>query len=469
MTNEHTIPSCVMDALRSMGYENPDTSMASMAWTWWAWYTASAEWYDHTEVRDGTRYKLRRQSLHPARRVCREWASAILDDDGTKIGTDQEPVTELLDDWVKGTRFVSTAQRCLERAFGVGTGALALWFEAMASGDVDVRARRYDARTVIPLTWDDDGVTACAFVTDAYVEGRKSYQLQVHEASEETGTYHVVTRVFDAEDGREVESESIIADFDTGVDLPTFAIVRPALDNVYAEGTYMGQSVFADAIDAIKGVDNAFDSMQREVSVTKAKIFASADMFDMAQNEDGSYRAVPMDPDDIYVVKLDTVSADAMYEVFSPTIRTAQLADALDVALSELGDLTGFGQNYFRMSKDGGMKTAREVTSDNSAFARNIKKHENELRPQLEGLLACVLACQRQLNGWPVPDDCSVSVDFDDSVISDTDAEKANMRAEIAEGIMPKWKYLVRFYAMSEEDARALIAETEPEVVDYGA
>ena len=97
MTNEHTIPSCVMDALRSMGYENPDTSMASMALTWWAWYTASAEWYDHTEVRDGTQYKLRRQSLHPARRVCREWASAILDDDGTKIGTDDEGATELLE------------------------------------------------------------------------------------------------------------------------------------------------------------------------------------------------------------------------------------------------------------------------------------------------------------------------------------------------------------------------------------
>ena len=467
MTNEHKIPSCVMDALRSMGYENPDTSMASMALAWWAWYTASAEWYDHTEVRDGTQYKLRRQSLHPARRVCREWASAILDDDGTKIGTDDEGATELLEEWAGSTRFIPTAQRCLERAFGVGTGALALWFDVREDGEVDIRARRYDVRTILPLTWDDDGISECAFVTDSYIDGQKVHQLQVHRL--DGATYHVITRMFDAKDGHEVRSDSIIEDFNAQVDIPTFAIVRPALDNICAEGTYMGQSVFADAVDAIKAVDNAFDSMQREVSVTKAKIFASADMFDMAQNEDGTYRAVPMDPDDIYVVKLDTVSADAMYEVFSPTIRTAQLADALDVALSELGDLTGFGQNYFRMSKDGGMKTAREVTSDNSAFARNIKKHENELRPQLEGLLACVLACQRQLNGWPVPDDCSVSVDFDDSVITDTDAEKATMRAEIAEGIVPKWMYLERFFAMSEEDARATIAEMGPEALDFGA
>ena len=467
--NEHRIPGCVTDALRGMGYEHPDTVMQPTVGEWWGWYTAKAPWYDHEERRDGRRYKLRRQTLHPARRVCREWASAILDDDGTKIGTDLDEVTELLEGWVRETRFIPTAQRCLERAFGVGTGALALWFD-VREDETLMRARRYDARMVLPLSWDDDGVTECAFVTDAYQDGRKVHQLQVHELSDETGTYHVITRLFDAKEGTEVASDEIIDDFDTGVDLPTFAILRPASDNVHAEGTYMGQSIFADAIDAIKGVDNAFDSMQREVSATKVKIFASESMFDLQRDsESGALKPVPMDPEDVWVVKLDTIAAESMYEVYSPRIRAAELAEALNVALAELGDLTGFGQDYFRYDKGGGLKTATEVSADNSAFMRNIRKHENELRPQLERLVMCLLACQRALNGWPVPDGCEATVDFDDSIIQDTSAEKAQMMAEVGAGIVPKWMYLERFYAMSEEDARALAGEQEPEVLDLGA
>jgi A118 family predicted phage portal protein len=349
----------------------------------------------------------------------------------------------------------------------VGTGALALWFDAKEDGTTDIRARRYDARMVLPLSWDDDGVTACAFVTDAYLDGRKVHQLQVHESSDETGTYHVATRVFDAESGDELAPDGIIPDFDTLSESPTFAIVRPALDNVYAEGTYMGQSVFADAIDAIKGVDNAFDSMQREINATKVKVFASADMFDVETGEDGIARAVPMDPDDLWVVKLDTATADEMYEVFSPTIRTAQLAEALNVGLAELGDLTGFGQDYFRYDKRGGLRTATEVSADNSAFMRNIRKHENELRPQLEALLACLLACQRALNGWTVPEGCGVRVDFDDSIIQDTSAEKAQMLAEVSANVVPRWMYLERFYGMDEEEARRVAGD--PEVLDMGA
>jgi len=464
--NEHNVPECVRNAIRARGYE-PDEVMQPTIADWWAWYTAKAPWYDKTETVNGHRFKVRRNTLHPARRVCREWASAILDDDGTKVATDADAVTDLLEDWVAETRFIPTAQRALERAFGVGTGALALWFDMQADGTCDVRARRYDARTILPLTWDDDGVTECAFATDAYVDGRKVHQLQVHALSEETGTYHVETDLFDAKDGTPILSEGILEDFDTGADVPTFAILRPALDNVHAEGTYMGQSVFADAIDAIKGVDNAFDSMQREIDATKVKVFMSADLFDLQKDEGGKAMPVPMSPENTVIMKLDTVASESMYEVFSPAIRTQALAEALNVALSELGDLTGFGQDYFRYDRSGGLRTATEVSADNSAFMRNIRKHENELRPQLEALLACVLQCQRALNAWPVQQGCAAHVDFDDSIIQDTASEKAQMLAEVSAGVVPRWMYLERFYAMTEEEARELAGD--PEAIDLGA
>lgn len=64
--------------------------------------------------------------------------------------------------------FMAQVQSTVMRAFGLGTGAWALWL------DLDRRKvciRHYDARMVIPLTWDEDGVTECAFVTRAYYRG----------------------------------------------------------------------------------------------------------------------------------------------------------------------------------------------------------------------------------------------------------------------------------------------------------
>lgn len=86
-------------------------------------------------------------------------------------------MTDWLDSFFSSTNFMNAAQVTVVRAFGLGTGAWTLWV------DLDkrkVRIRHYDARMVIPLTWDEDGVTECTFVTRAYYCGKTVDQLQMH-------------------------------------------------------------------------------------------------------------------------------------------------------------------------------------------------------------------------------------------------------------------------------------------------
>ena len=68
-----------------------------------------------------------------------------------------------------------------------------------------------------------------------------------------------------------------------------------------------------------------------------------------------------------------------------------------------------------------------------------------------------------------MPEGAEVRVDFDDSIIQDTASEKAQMLAEVSAGIVPKWMYLVRFYAMDEDEARAIAPVPEPMDEDMGA
>ena len=104
------------------------------------------------------------------------WGSLLLNDK-TQVACEAQECTNWLASFFSRTGFLASAQECVVRAFGLGTGAWALWVDA---GSREVRVRRYDARMVIPLTWDEEGVTECAFVTRAFWRGRAIDQVQLH-------------------------------------------------------------------------------------------------------------------------------------------------------------------------------------------------------------------------------------------------------------------------------------------------
>lgn len=62
------------------------------------------------------------------------------------------------------------------------------------------------------------------------------------------------------------------------------------------------------------------------------------------------------------------------------------------------------------------MRTATEVSSDNSALKRNIRKNENALQVAT----------------------CGVSVIFDDSTVQDTASENRQDMAEVTTGLMTR-------------------------------
>lgn len=461
MEGSYSISGAMAGALRDMGMA-PDTSMAAQVQEWWAWYTSTADFYDETQVVGGRSMHRHRLTIHPARRVCREWASLLLND-RTTIVADGDQADATLSAWLGSVRLAQRGQGLVERAFALGTGALALGFD-VGEESTSVRLRCYDARQILPLSWDDDGCHECAFASDVLVRGARYHQLQVHVLDRETGTYRVSTRLWRGDEEVDAGELGVLPDYDTGSALPTFALVRPAIDNVYSDGSAMGQSVFADAVGAIQAVDNAFDSISREIDATKVKTFVSDQLFGQASTRDADGNLVPVvqlpSPDDS-ILRMTAQDPD-LIKTFSPEIRIDPLRQALDVALDELGDLTGFGQKYFALAGTSGLKTATEVAADNSALMRNAAKHGHLLSGALSSLCGAALACM----GFP---DAAVSVDLDDSIIADTASDKAQMLSEVSAGLVPGWMYLQRFYGLTEEDARARAAEASGSLVPSGA
>lgn len=172
--------------------------------------------------------------------------------------------------------------------------------------------------------------------------------------------------------------------YDTGCPFPTFGIVKPAVTNTRVDMSPYGQSVFTDAVDAVQAVDLTFDALISEIDLSKMRIFLSDVLFDRSSEGNKSV-TIPFGKQDCTVFRKVMSTEDTIQE-FAPALRTSAQKEAFRVSLQMLGDLCGFGIDYFDLDDARGyVKTATEVSSDNSALMRNIRRHENSLEGRSRG------------------------------------------------------------------------------------
>lgn len=305
-----------------------------------------------------------------------------------------------------------------------------------------VRVRHYDARMVVPLSWDAEGVRECTFVTRCFSRGALLDQLQTHVVGDD-GAYRIRTTCFDG-DGHEVAAPGVAADMATGCASPTFGIVRLAVPNTRVDFSPYGQSVFADAVDAVQSVDLAYDALINETDAGKMRVFLSDVMFDQERTADGRRVPIPFGKGDCTVFRKVMSTEDTIQE-FAPALRTEAQGKAFRLALQVLGNLVGLGTNYFDLDNVGYVKTATEVSSDNSALMRNVRKNERALEGALAGVAHAPLACARHMD-VDLPEEGDVSVIYDDSIVQNTASEKRQAMDEVAASLMTREEYRRKWY-----------------------
>ncbi len=455
MAEDYSVPEFVRAHLAEEGYGCAADDMLPYINDWWAWMRSEGSFYDYSETdAAGRRFKVHRRSIRPAMRMCEEWGSLLLNDK-TVIDCGKQRCTDWLAGFLSRIRFLSHGQANLVRAFALGTAAWAIWLDLDAGA---MQVRRYDARQLIPLSWDDDGVTECAFVTAAVARGRRVTQLQMHLLGDDG--YVIKTVCFDSE-GRKTTVDGVKGEHRTGCPTPTFAILKPAVDNTRVDASPYGQSIFADAVDAVQAVDLAYDAMVSEVDLSKMRIFLADTMFDIEQRgKDKRPVAIPFGKNDCTIYRKVASTEDLIHE-FAPALRTKEQGEVFRMALQTLGDLCGFGLAYFDFDASGYIKTATEVSSDNSALMRNIRRHENLLEGSLATIARAILHCGRSL-GARLPREDDIRVAFDDSIITDVYTEKRQDLEELGRTLLP-YEYRMKWYGEDEATAKARAAELRVE------
>ena len=84
---------------------------------------------------------------------------------------------------------------------------------------------------------------------------------------------------------------------------------------------------------------------------------------------------------------------------------------------------------------------------------RSIRRHENALQGPITDIARAVMCVSRGF-GEDIPDEGTMGVMYDDSIIQDVAAEKAQDMAEV--GVtMNAWEYRQKWYGEDEKTAKA--------------
>lgn len=474
MAEERGTYAYAIEWLNMLGY-SPDVRMTGTIAAYWGWYTADNEWYHYRARRGFKLFKSDRETLHPAALAAEAWSDLLMNEK-LEITAEDEGLQEVLAAHFSG--FGVNQADFTTRAFALGTGAWAIGVDdvsddGMMHPDARVKIEDYDAQQVLPLTWSADSCTQCAFVTRVELNGRDYDQCQAHILL--NGTYHILTQLFDVKSHRMVFPEGVTSDLDTKSPHQTFALVKPAVPNSHFSYCAMGASVFEKGISAIKATDEALTSLLVHLRVARPKMFVTDTMIEKKTTKGADGKKVTEyaafgEADDITFRTPPGEEGTDPLKVVQPEMRIGDNEAAINAGLKMLSITCGLGDQYWAWDHKDGLKTATEVVSDSSMLARTLRKHQNALRGSIAELVRGVAGVCKHLCGTAVDPTAAISVDFDDSIITDTQTDKNMALTEISMLGIPalKRKYLVDYCGFTEEDAAAAVPD-QAVAVDYGA
>lgn len=412
---------------------------------WLDWYQNDVEKFHKYSVYNGVvMTKQDRYKLGMAKTVSEDWANLLLNEKvAIHAGGYDARLTEIL----LANNFQTRANQLLELSFALGTGAFVEYKNA--EGDVVIDYIRADM--IYPLAWDNGDVTECAFGTPKVVDGKKVIYIQIHRfgrSEEEKGDeYYIENRYIDQESGEEIDApEDIVEIVGTESVEPLFQLVTPNICNNIDLDSPLGISIYANALDEVKGCDLIYDSYMNEYVLGRKRIMVPLSQAKRQMEADGVTNPV-FDPNDTvyYILPEDRNGENKLTEV-DMTIRASDHELGMQRALDLLSFKCGMGAGRYKFEQ-GGVKTATEVISDKSDLYQNRQKHCIIISAAIINLIRAVSF----LDQGGVVD---ATVDFDDSIIEDSNTIIDKNIKLVGAGLRSKVKAIMEINKCSEEEAQ---------------
>lgn len=206
-----------------------------------------------------------------------------------------------------------------------------------------------------------------------------------------------------------------------------------------------GLSIFANAIDTLKCLDNAYDGLDNEIIIGRRRTFVAEEMLTFDTGE----QKMVFDPNDISVYRMPKgFNKDSMIEHDDGTLRSNSYIESVNYQLNILSSKVGFGQERYKFDGQA-IQTATGVISENSDMFRKIKKHEQVLENSLTNIIKAMAYASATFGNKTI-DATEIKIDFDDSVIEDKGAEQIRAQTEVGNETRSKKSYMRNIRKMND-------------------
>lgn len=426
---------------------------------WKGWYKGNVRRFHNYYIYNGQRkVKQKRYTMNMAKEISEDWAD-ILWSEKCYVELNNEEQKNNFEKLANDLNMYVVVNQAIEKSGAVGTCAIVVSaYDLMYNQDkmtIDTSNAKLkldiiDVDNIYPLSWNNSGITECAFANEQYVDGIKYVVLSVHKL-EDGGTYVIKNHLFQANKNNltELTSNDTLQEIKIKEKIKPFSIFKPLLTNNICNDSPFGIPYIANAIDNIRIVDLSFDCLRTEVQDGKRRTFVRADMLSY---EDGSQRMV-FDAEDtsIYVLPKGATKDD-LIQSDNADLRTDKLIATINTNLNILGNKVGFGENHYHF--DGtNLSTATAVISSNSKMFRRKKRLEIGIEKSILDLTKaiCYFATEYANYMFNIKNDEDIKVSFDDSIIEDKESESDRALREVQAGVLSKVEYRENIYGETTE------------------
>lgn len=452
------------------GYKDLSASSSDIA-LFTRWYQGKdPSFHNYTIYNGKKKVKCVKKSMQMAKKVCEDWASLLMNEK-VQIAVKSDDGTKKLDDLLMQLDFWNRSNKAVEYAFALSMSALVVGVDNLqiemsepnengvslgtitSYENAKPKMSIYSAKKIVPIRYENGELVEVAFVDD--INSAKHYE--IHCIDKDDKFYHIINVDID-ENGKET-----IFDFNTLSDKKWFAIEYPNLVNNFDVDSNNKISIFANAIDTLRALDNAYDSYDVEFVNGRKRIFVSTKLFQV--NKDTGEMQATFDPSDTIFYQLPENALNngqiaELVKSISDQLRTADHSTKIQDELNYLSHKCGLGVDYYRFEK-GRVMTATQVISEKSDTFRNVKRHEIVLEKALvDFILALEYVCNKFTTKYAGFDEKELpTIVFDDSIIEDKTTEKKNDTDDLNNKVLTLVDYRKKWYGETDEEAKKYIYE----------
>lgn len=449
---------CVKDFLQKKGYTVNDNALAVIQ--------KCDDWYSNRLIEEfhkrrtvnGVPYELSR--LNFGKRCCSDDANLC---EVLEINAGNGEQADFVADVLSGSEFNTQYRKQLEKTSADGTTACYIRLDNatfMDNGSVqggNIKLNYVEADAFMPLTVENDIVTEAAFSGSALSKGKKQVTLVLFVIGE-NGLYTAETHIFD-DKGNELKDLETIVQLG---DVKPFAVMRNAEVNNLDDMEGYGLPKLWDAIPALKVVDLCYNVLFGDLDKAEKIILINELLCEFDEN--GKPKLTP-EQKKLFVFTGEKLPDEkGMIQEYNPEIRIDQVTKAFELALSLLSMSFGYGTKKYSF-ENGQITTATEYVGERQDQMQELNRQRQEAIRYIQDICRAVMWFANTFQGKSFNLDQDILVDFDDSYITDREAELERKRNDALSFDIPEltvW-YLMDAYSLTEEEARKMVEAKQQE------